>query len=345
MAVRSQSPTTPSTSTSFTLNGRPRQHCQTERHGIQCHRGGDFIHLVWRYVKEHWQGQQGLAWSFWINLVALRVLVSVLQEWLGPEDGQNFSESRILVLALALVFHGVLFVWQAVGVLRATEVYVRTSGAMAPVWGTQLATAVAFFWAITYAFGAWQMTLPDSDLLKSQAELEAERAAKYSIEPSEDGLSLAITGSLELGITKRLKDQLKANPNAAQIILSSTGGNIFEARGLAKTIQQNGLNTLVVSECSSACTTAFIGGAERRVAPGGRLGFHQYRIDADYAVLKADPAREQNRDRAVFLQSGVADWFVEKMFASTASEMWFPDISELLEANVVTETSPPDGEN
>ncbi len=277
--------------------------------------------------------------------MALRVLVSVLQDWLGPEEGQNFSESRLTVLALALVFHGVLFAWQAVGVLRATEIYVRTSGAMAPVWGTQLATAVAFFWAITYVFGAWQMTLPDSDLLKSQSEIDAERAAKYSIEPSIDGLTLAITGSLELGITKHLKDQLEANPNVEQITLSSTGGNIFEARGLAKTIKQNGLSTLVVSECSSACTTAFIGGAERQVAPGGKLGFHQYRIDADYAVLKADPAREQNRDRAVFLQSGVADWFVEKMFASDASEMWFPELSELLEANVVTGPAPGDGEN
>ncbi len=263
----------------------------------------------------------------------------MVQEWLRPQQGQDFHKYRVLVLLLVLCFHGVLFVWQAVGVIRASEAHNRTSGSMAPIWGAQLVLVVASFWVMTYAIDAWHMTLPVPDSLRLQSEIEAERAAKYRIEPTSDGRSLTLTGSLELGITGHLKNQLKAYPDVEQIILSSTGGNIYQARGLSNTIRQNGLNTLVISECSSACTTVFIGGIKRQLTPGGKLGFHQYRIDADYAVLNADPLREQNRDRAAFLQSGVAVWFLDKMFDSQASDMWYPELSELIDAHVATDVA------
>jgi hypothetical protein len=295
------------------------------------------IRYCLRYVTDHWRGQQGFAWSFWVNLVLLRVLIFALQEWFSPEEGNDFSDKSLQILTLVVIFHGLVFVWQVVGVFRASSAHIRARGSMAPVWGIQLAIIAAVLWVISYSFGAWQMTLPVPDLLSTQAKLEAERAAKFSIEPSIDGQSLELTGSLELGITDHLRDQLRAYPGVDQIILASTGGNIYEARGLANIIRQNGLNTLVIAECSSACTTVFIGGARRQLTPGSKLGFHKYRVDADYAVLNADPLREQARDRAAFLQSGVAVWFLDKMFDSDASEMWYPELSELIDANVVTD--------
>ncbi len=319
----------------------PEEACIARAFCIQCKLPvaglwGRLIQTLVRYVNDHWQGHHGLAWSFWVNLVLIRVLVFLAQEWISPATGHVSIDCNALIPALVLVFHGILFFWQVIGVLRAAGFHVRSSGSMAPVWGVQMAVIVAFFWTISYTIEAWQITLPASDKVPSQAELNAERAAKYNIEPSVDGRSLTLTGSLELGITARLKDQLEVHPNVEQIVLASTGGNIYEARGLANAIRQNGLNTKVIGECSSACTTVFIGGAERRLASGGKLGFHQYRIDADYAVLNADPVREQTRDRAIFLASGVAIWFVDKMFDSDASEMWFPEISELIDARVVT---------
>ena len=76
------------------------------------------------------------------------------------------------------------------------------------------------------------------------------------------------------------------------------------------------------------------------MASGGKLGFHQYRIDANYAVLRANPLLEQERDRAIFLRSGVAAWFLDKMFDSGASGMWYPGVSELIDARVVTSVLP-----
>lgn len=298
------------------------------------------IYTPWRYVIRHWQGTQGLVWSFWINLVLLRAVTFGLQEWLGPEPGQDFRDSWVFILILVLFVHGVVFVWQAVGVLRASEAHVSDYGAMAPVWGAQLGLVLAFIWIIVYVQNAWQMTIPVFDSSIIQSEMEAERTAKYNIEPSINQRVLTLSGSLELGITAHLKSKLIAYPDVEKIVLDSNGGNIYEARGLSNTIRQNGLNTLVISECSSACTTVFIGGVKRQLTAGAKLGFHQYRIDANYAVLNANPLLEQDRDRAVFLRSGVAVWFADKMFASPSSQMWYPELSELIEANVVTHQAP-----
>lgn len=296
------------------------------------------IHTFWRYVTGHWSGAHGLVWSFWINLVLIRILVFLLQDWVNPAEGHDFQDYWLIVLGFALFFHGVLFAWQTVGVIRASEVHIRGLGAMAPVWGTHLALILAFLWILVYAQKAWLMTVPAPQ--DPGNPFEAARAASYDIVPSSDGLSLAVTGTLELGITRLLVQQLEAHPDVEQVILNSSGGNIYAARGVSNTIREFGLDTLVTSDCSSACTTAFIGGIRRRLGEDARLGFHQYRVQAGYAVLNADPASEQDRDRAIFRRAGVEGWFIDRMFDSPASDMWFPEVSELMNAHVITSLSP-----
>lgn len=121
------------------------------------------MHAVSRYVTGHWRGEHSLKWSFWINLVFIRVLVFAVQNWLGPAEGQDFHEHQFAVLILAFVFHGILFVWQAVGVVRASEVHVRERGYMAPAWATQLPLIISVFWVGIFALEAWQMTLQVPD--------------------------------------------------------------------------------------------------------------------------------------------------------------------------------------
>lgn len=296
------------------------------------------------YIADHWYGRQSLAWSFWVNLVLLRALVFIGQDWFSPVKGSDYSTHSTLVFLLAIFFHGIFFVWQLVGVFRAGAVHIGARGSMANIWGAQLGAIVAFWLTATYAFGAWQMTLPAPDDKAFQARIEIERASKFSFVPSADGQNLEFTGSIELGISKHFARQLKLYPNLRTIVLSSTGGNIYEARGLSKMIRENGLNTLVRSLCTSACTTVFIGGVSRELMPNARLGFHQYRIDATYSVLNADVSAEQERDRMLYAAANVKPWFLMQMFASRSDEMWFPEIDELLDAGVVTralDASPP----
>ncbi len=293
------------------------------------------IKYVWCYLVDHWQGRQGFTWSFWVNLAFLRMAITAAQEGLRPDSGGDYSAYGLHVFGLAVLFHGVVFVWQTVGVLRAGEAHIRDRGSMANVWGAQLGILIAFWLTASYAFDSWQMTLPVSSENGFAERMDRERAGKYRIDASADGLTLTISGTVELGITRKFATWLERSPHARTIALNSAGGNIYEARGLSKLISERQLDTLVETQCSSACTIVFIGGANRSLGRSARLGFHQYRIDADYDVLLADPGGEQERDRALYAARNVKPWFLAKMFERGGDDIWFPSRDELVSAGVV----------
>jgi len=288
-----------------------------------------------RYVVAHWRGEQGLGWSFWVNLVGLRAVIFVLQDMVQPGPYQDYHEWAPVVLLAAVFLHGVVFVWQAVGVIRAGEAHMVDHGAISLHWGAQLGAIIAFWLTASYALNAWQMT-NDVPAYENFAEkMDRERASKYRM-TAQPGGALLIEGTLELGITRRLAAALANDTGIREVILSSKGGNIYEARGLARLFRDNGISTGVVDECSSACTTAFIGGVTRRLKSGARLGFHQYRIEAAYDVLGADPKGEEAKDKSLFLQAGVNPGFVSRMHSAAPGSMWYPDAGELSVAGVIT---------
>ena len=270
-----------------------------------------------------------------VNLVGLRVLIFAIQEVSQPGEYQDYHHVATAVLVFAFFLHGVVFVWQAVGVFRAGEAYIKHHGAIASHWGAQLCVIIAFWLTVSYALSAWQMTIDVPEFRSYADKMELDRASKYRIALEGDGIVL-IKGTLELGVTKRLVAILADDAGIREIILSSEGGNIYEARGLARIFREKGLATTVADQCSSACTTAFIGGKERQLKSGGRLGFHQYRIEADYVVLGADPKGEESKDRGLYLAAGVKGSFISRMHSATPEDMWYPDPKELLEAGVIT---------
>lgn len=289
----------------------------------------------YRYVADHWLGRQSLTWSFWVNLVLLRFVIYVAQMWLRPAEGGDYSDARPAVLILAAFFHLVLFVWQVVGVVCAGEVHIRRRGSIANMWGAQAGILIAFWFTASLALEAWQMALPvpvEDDFVE---RMQRERAASYRIDVPADGRTVSISGTIALGITRSFSNRLKRHPDVQTVMLASDGGNIFEARGLSKLIRTNGLDTLVERQCNSACTTVFVGGRKRTLAEGAVLGFHQYRVEADYAVLGTNPATQQQRDRALYSEQGVKAWFLEKMFNAPPDRLWFPSTQELLSSGVV----------
>lgn len=293
------------------------------------------VAAIKHYILAHWRGEQGLGWSFMVNLVGARLAIFAAQEMIRPAPYQDYHEWAPAVLILTFLLHGVVFVWQAVGVIRAGEALIRHHGAIGLHWGAQLGVLIAFWLTASYALNAWQMTQDVSGEENVAERLDSERAARYRLS-AEPGGVLLIKGSLELGITKRVAAALVSDIGIREIILSSEGGNIYEARGLARLFRDRGLSTTVTDECSSACTTAFIGGVERTLKTGARLGFHQYRIEADYDVLGADPRGEETRDKTLFLEVGIKQSFVARMHSATPGRMWYPDAAELLEAGVIT---------
>ncbi len=134
---------------------------------------------VIHYVMAHWCGQQSLTWSFWVNLVGLRILIFNAHNALSPGEGQDYAQQGFLVISTILLFHGLLLVWQLVGVVRAAENHFALRGNMSLVWAAQLGAVLMFLLTAAYALGAiqWTHKLPvDEDVL---ARMAREHASQY----------------------------------------------------------------------------------------------------------------------------------------------------------------------
>jgi len=273
--------------------------------------------------------------SFWLNLVALRLVLFLVQEGLSPTKDQDWSAYSLSYLAWALFAHGIVLIWQIVGVLRAAEHHYKETGSLATSWGAQLALVPALFLSGTYVLQAWQQTQPLPDKESYLITMERERAGNYKMRIVPGILAVEFTGTIELGVTRKLRDILESGFPAKLILLDSVGGNIYEARGMAKLMQKYQLNTHIARNCTSACTSAFMGGVRRSMLENAKLGFHQYRMDSSYTILNVDPKKEQERDLAFFGAQGVSPGFLENIFDQPSTGMWFPTPDALLEANVV----------
>jgi len=287
------------------------------------------------YIRSHWLGRQSLAWSFWVNLVLIRALLLYAEDFVRfPSRGGGYH-SEVAAVAFFLVANVVIYTWQVVGVVRSCDRYLSHYWSSMLVWGAYFGIAVSLLFTFVSALETFQINFLRSDEPLLSSIWDRERASRYSLTISSDGTHITLTGSFELGLTKKLNALLQEHPGVKAIVISSPGGNIYEGRGVAKLIKQHRLNSYVFETCYSACTTAFIAGATRILGPNGRLGFHSYRVEADYQVPFADTTGEQNYDRKLYESQKIKEEFLNKVFQSAPSELWYPSTKELLESGVV----------
>jgi hypothetical protein len=167
----------------------------------------------------------------------------------------------------------------------------------------------------------------------------------YQLTVSKDQQHLIIRGDLDIGITTAVRSTLEEHSQIKSVVLQSRGGQIYEGRGLAKLFTEYEIDTYVYAECSSACTTAFIGGKRRYIGTQGKLGFHQYRVETTSTsqfVHFYNLHAEQQRDLALFKARGIDRVFLNRVFDQPASRIWFPDHATLRGAQVVHDVISPD---
>jgi hypothetical protein len=112
-----------------------------------------------------------------------------------------------------------------------------------------------------------------------------------------------------------------------------SGGLIYEAMQGSKAIRRRGLTTYVSSSCVSACTVVFLGGTQRFVQDGAKLGFHALSAPG---FTQIDMASELEKHRRFLLESGVLPQFASKVIQTPPDKMWFPTSEELVAQGVAT---------
>ncbi len=288
------------------------------------------------YLLSHWRGLQSIGVSFWINFLGGLALLSFIELTLLSKL-QIPPDKLLFVVVASLIFSRlVIFPWQLVGLFRAAERDYLETGHSIKTRGIQAIGLLSVMFTLVYSLEVIQGAV----YFKHQLERHAEPTDKdnYSLTLSRDGTVLTVSGDIAPGITQAVSVLVQGNAELKTVILQSAGGHIYEGRGLAKVFMKHTLETRVLEECSSACTTAFMGGIKRSIGSSARLGFHQYKVGADHIKPFANfyniPA-EQQRDRALFESRGVAKEFLDNMFKQDARSIWFPEHSALLRFNII----------
>jgi hypothetical protein len=159
-----------------------------------------------------------------------------------------------------------------------------------------------------------------------------------TVSVSPDGKTLFVEGSYGVGSEEAVRRALDQNKEIRTVVLSGPGGRGSAGFGLYRMFQDKQLATRVDGDCASACTIAFLGGVERSVSPGGRLGFHR----AGFPGMGNNDMYESNRDLRRFLIYGakVTPEFADRVFGTPPDSIWVPTPEELLAGRVINRVNP-----
>lgn len=294
------------------------------------------------YILSHWRGEQPLIKSFWVNLVGLRLLVLFFDRFTHPPFTEQTMAALMSTVVYIAVFHVGFFIWQAVGLLRACDTYLRDRGSSVVAWSAQLGLVGCLLFTLVSGISAFQAHLgtPHETLVRMRLDKQKPVPRNFTLRLSDDKTRIHLTGDLSIGISGELVALLNANPKVTGIVLVSDGGYVNEGRSLALLFKERGLETYVYEECSSACTTAFIGGRRRYLGKEGKLGFHQYGVVQGYQTSYFKPEDEQKIDQEFFRQQNIAADFIAEIFQADHASIWFPELEKLYAAGVAEKVQP-----
>ena len=276
---------------------------------------------------DHLQGRLPLGRVFWLHGMALRLLMYASLSAIGWSTRPWFW----FLIPLLLLDLG-LFVWQLIGFSRSGDAYVRRLGNVAFIWGGYSAFALTAVFSLILWWGLILSALPTPEGELFTEKMDRLHRSAYQLQISEDGTRLKIQGEITFGFSNNFLQALKDHPGLKTIVLNSQGGHIYEARGAARSIQDNGLNTHASRECSSACTLLFVAGRKRSLAPEAKIGFHQYALSFGNSLPNLDLQKEQEKDRAFFQSQGVKLPFLKRMFQHSSKTLWYPEYQELIDS-------------
>lgn len=146
---------------------------------------------------------------------------------------------------------------------------------------------------------------------------------------------IIVNGEIDFAMNSALIETVAAFPKATSVLLASDGGSIFAGRGMAITIEANHLSTKVENHCFSACTIVFMAGETRNLSPKAQLGFHGYSFDSIMRVQTLDVEKQEAKDRAYFDKRGISGAFIDRVFATSPTDIWIPSRAELIKAGVI----------
>src|SRR5690554_2398390 len=283
-------------------------------------------------IRKHWRGDYSLGIAYWRIGVGLTLCLSLFMwaiDKLIPVEATTSHFYGVLLVILYL-FIALFTVWQLVGIWRAAKYHTSNGGRQSWATAAQIMVVVAALRAV-FDFNQFGFPLVQEGL---GLMTTGENLGGFELRVFNQGTELEYIGHIPFGATATVHDMLQRFPEIRVIHLNSPGGRILEGVQLYDLIQEYQLDTYTPSECSSACTIAFMGGQNRYLNKRGILGFHS----ASLHQIDGQQVTELNDEfKRIFRQNGVSESFIRQAVRVAGANIWYPGQLELVEARVVTE--------
>ena len=276
-----------------------------------------------RYLKDHWQGNLSRPISFYLNGFVSALVVAVLTIYVDgelyfadiPQGWWTISNSIVFCIAV------VLSVWSLVGMLRSAGNFLEKGDNTRWALTAQLLTVIGTL-ALLMQSNEKVPQIAESTLLYFGHDPIGDPATL-----NVDGNNLHIDGLITDDVAEAFKALIDTHPEVTQISMFSGGGRLDAAEAIASIISKRKLNTLVVQECSSACTIIFLSGKIRIFDIGSKLGFHGPR------ALGRSDVESQNSSPEIFDAYegvGLSSAFIDEALTTPSDSMWYPSDDVLI---------------
>ena len=283
------------------------------------------------YLLRHWRGELSLPVSYWVNGIGAKLLMMLM-------GGISFGLLYVTLqwaAALTLIFFALiilLLTWLQVGIWRSASRHASRGGS--PAWAVMAKGAVVLG-AILNLAAVVNSYLPQStEMVRIMTGDKGMPAYVITVLPG--GTEIEFRGGLRAGSTKALRKVLAATPGAKVLHIESVGGRIAEGRAMRDLIRERGLTTYTAERCLSAATLALVGGKERVVGTGAKVGFHAGRLPGATAVQRTIM---DSIVRSTLESAGISDSFIRHVLETPSQDMWYPTYEEMRAAGVVTTQS------
>jgi len=271
--------------------------------------------------------------ALWLSGLLLRVALS------GLVFGLSLTAPVPIVAFLAVVALDLAgFVWSIIRYNTAGNTHFNNTGQFWPIAGGYVFFFLSCPLMVALWFLLYQSTLTDISARNTNTGTAepSYNNSRFVTEISRSRNQLTYKGVIAQGGADEIAAVFDGPDAINTLVLSSPGGNVYEAREMAREVQKRGVNTHVVNECSASCLLVYLAGRERSLGPGAKLGAHTYGLDFAQVLPHVSPLREMREDQQYFLERGVSLRFVEEAFALDRDAIWYPSRQELIAAGVVT---------
>jgi hypothetical protein len=284
------------------------------------------------YFTRHWQGEYSLTITYWINYVAVGVLLQCLLK-IYPNELITSTIHALYIYITVYCIALTVITWQVVGVWRSADNHIKKT--KRKFWANTV-KALMVFGLISTSFMVPDL-LPGLNNFISILSRDID-IHKYSIRVLDNKKEVEITGGIKFGLTKELRKIFNKYPTIKVIHLNSYGGRVVEARLLGEFIEEKGLVTSTNKGCLSACTISYMGGRARFIYGEKKLGFHNYSlVDNETDFNRKILIESFKEDRALFLKKGASNNFMIHIYNTSPSNVWFPKNETLLSNNIITD--------